>query len=166
VSEILRILEYYKETYFTCNIIPTLNNLFEISLFNTFRSFINTERYNVKLYKRSDQRGYLVENIKEYTGGQSFFSATLPGFTRGNHFHTRKIERFCVLRGEAVIRLRKVGTEKIIEIRVNGNEPSTVDIPVWYTHNITNTGEDELLTVFWSNEIFNPDDPDTFNEVV
>lgn len=166
VSGILKLLVYYKETYIQNNIIPELKNHFEVSLFNTLRSFIDYDKYNVKLLKRSDERGYLVENIKECTGGQSFFSVTLPGITRGNHFHTRKIERFCVLQGEGTIRLRKIGTKDVIEIPVTGDEPSTVDMPVWYTHNITNTGKDKMLTVFWTNEFFNPDNPDTFFEEV
>lgn len=166
VSEILELLGYYKEIYLCNNIIPGLADHFEISLFNTFRSFVDYDRYKVKIKKHTDARGYLVENIKEYTGGQTFSSVTLPGITRGNHFHTRKIERFCVLQGEGVIKLRKVGTKEIVEIHVSGDDPSTIDIPIWHTHNITNTGNSNMLTLFWSNEIFNPDNPDTFFEEV
>ena len=78
----------------------------------------------------------------------------------------RKIERFCVIGGEASIKLRRIGTDKVTEYILNGNEPSFIDIPVFYTHNITNIGKDNLLTLFWTNEIFNPDDTDTFYEDV
>jgi len=166
VSELLTKLRYFKDLYFDQNIIPRLTNDFEVALFNTFRCFIDHSHYPFHLEKREDDRGILVENIKELTGGQSFFSITKPGVTRGNHFHTRKIERFCVISGRASIKLRKIGTHDTIEYLVDGREPSTIDMPVWHTHNITNVGDSELLTLFWSNEIFNLDDPDTFYEEV
>ena len=107
-----------------------------------------------------------VETVKLNSGGQISFSTTKPGITRGNHFHTRKAERFAVIKGKARIQLRRIGTNKIISLDLNGSEPSYVDMPVWYTHNITNTGEDELYTMFWINESYDPADPDTFFEQV
>ena len=166
VSEIIDLLNIYKDLYFTRNIFPKLNTHFEVSLFNTFRTFIDNVHYPVKLDKKIDQRGYLVENIKEYTGGQSFFSLTKPGITRGNHFHTKKLERFCVVQGTGVIKLRRIGTSQIIEYQVSGEEPSTVDMPVWHTHSITNTGSVDMLTLFWTNEMFDPNNPDTYFESV
>lgn len=162
VSEILERLNYFKETYINDNIIPVLNSEFEISLFNTFRSYLDFDFYPVKLKINADGRGFLFETVRTYTAGQVFYSFTKPGIIRGNHFHTRKIERFCVIEGEAVIRLRKIGTEAVKEYHVNGFEPSFIDIPVFYTHNIENTGSRELKTLFWTNEIFNPEDPDTY----
>lgn len=166
VSELLTKLNYYKELYLEQNIIPSLNNEFEVSLFNTFRCFIDHSHYPFYLEVKNDNRGFLAENIKEHTGGQSFFSITRPGITRGNHFHTRKIERFCVIRGKASIRLRRIGTSDVVEYLVDGQKPSTVDMPIWHTHSITNIGDSELLTLFWSNEIYDPDDPDTYFEEV
>jgi UDP-2-acetamido-2,6-beta-L-arabino-hexul-4-ose reductase len=99
-------------------------------------------------------------------GGQFSFSTTVPGITRGNHFHTRKIERFIVIKGKAVIELRRIGTAEVLRFELDGNQPSFVDMPVWYTHNLTNTGEEEIVTLFWINEFYNPDDPDTFFETV
>jgi UDP-2-acetamido-2,6-beta-L-arabino-hexul-4-ose reductase len=107
-----------------------------------------------------------VELIRLNTGGQVSFSTTLPGVTRGNHYHTRKIERFAVIKGQALIQLRKIGTTETIDLYINGNEPGYVDMPVWYTHNIKNIGNEELVTVFWINEMFNSDDPDTYFEIV
>ena len=86
--------------------------------------------------------------------------------TRGNHYHTRKIERFTVIKGNAVIELRRIGTDKILHFELSGENPSFVDMPIWYSHNIKNVGGDELITLFWINEFFNPDDPDTFFENV
>jgi len=104
--------------------------------------------------------------VEESCGGQVFFSLTKPGITRGNHFHMRKVERFCVVKGDAIIRLRKMGTTDVFELPVSGTEPTTLDIPVFHTHNITNTGNSDLLTLFWSNEIYDPEDPDTYYEEV
>jgi UDP-2-acetamido-2,6-beta-L-arabino-hexul-4-ose reductase len=104
--------------------------------------------------------------IKLGSGGQVSFSTTRPGITRGNHFHTRKIERFAVISGQAVIRLRRIGTGDVYTFSLKGDEPSFVDMPVWYTHNITNTGNDDLYTIFWINEFYNPDDSDTYFEEV
>ena len=99
-------------------------------------------------------------------GGQFSFSTTKQGITRGNHFHKRKIERFAVIKGKALIQLRRIGTKEVLEFKLDGNNPSYVDIPIWYTHNINNTGKDELYTLFWINEFYNPDDPDTYFEIV
>jgi UDP-2-acetamido-2,6-beta-L-arabino-hexul-4-ose reductase len=114
----------------------------------------------------ADQRGTFVETIKTQLGGQYSFSTTLPGVTRGNHYHTRKIERFIVIKGKAIIELRRTGTTDVLHFELNGEQPSFVDMPVWYTHNITNVGDEELITLFWINEFFNPDDPDTYFEEV
>ena len=122
--------------------------------------------FPVKLKQSTDERGSFVETIKLNSGGQVSFSTTKPGITRGNHFHTRKAERFAVIKGKARIQLRRIGTDKVLNFELDGNEPSYVDMPVWYTHNITNVGDDDLYTIFWINEFFDPDDPDTFFEKV
>jgi UDP-2-acetamido-2,6-beta-L-arabino-hexul-4-ose reductase len=98
--------------------------------------------------------------------GQVSFSTTLPGISRGNHFHTRKIERFAVIKGKASIKLRKYGTDEVIEYILDGEEPAYVDMPIWFTHNITNIGDTELLTMFWINEVYEPNNPDTYYEQV
>jgi len=167
VTEILELIKLFKIEYSDKGVLPNLNNKFEINLFNTFRCYMNIENhYPVKLIKNTDDRGTFVETIKSGLGGQISFSTTKPGITRGNHFHTRKIERFAVIKGKARIQLRRVGTDKVMNFELDGNEPSYVDMPIWYTHNITNVGEEELYTIFWINEFFDPDDPDTFFEMV
>ena len=106
-----------------------------------------------------------MELVKlDHLGGQVSFSTTVPGVTRGNHYHTRKIERFAVIRGKARIELRRIGTTEKMVFELDGDHPAFVDMPVWHTHNITNIGDDELYTVFWINEFYNPEDPDTFFE--
>jgi len=167
VSEILLTLEYFKKEYFDSHCFPDLKNKFEVNLFNTFRSYIDhNSRYPVLLKKNTDQRGAFTETIKSSLGGQFSFSTTKPGITRGNHFHTRKIERFIVIKGQATIELRRIGSNEILRFELNGEQPSFVDMPVWYSHNITNVGNEELITLFWINEFFDPDDPDTYFETV
>ena len=99
-------------------------------------------------------------------GGQVSFSTTVAGVTRGNHFHTRKIERFSVIKGRALIQLRRIGTEEVLNFELDGDKPAYVDMPIWYTHNIKNIGSDVLYTIFWIDEPYNEKDPDTYLEVV
>lgn len=166
VTELLEKLNYFNQSYIIGNIVPKFNSIHDINFFNTFRSYIEYGERLIKIEKREDNRGYLTEITKSKTEGQTFFSVTKPGITRGNHFHLRKIERFCAIKGEAIIRLRKIGTQEVTEYKVNGNDPCYIDIPIWHTHNIENTGKSELLTLFWTNEIFNPNDADTYFEKV
>lgn len=167
VSEILKILERYKVKYFENGIIPELNSPFEVNLFNSFRSYIDHKNhFPVKYVKNTDTRGSFVEIIRLNVGGQVSFSTTVPGITRGNHYHTRKIERFSVIRGKALIQLRKIGTSEVLDFYLDGNEPSYVDMPIWYTHNIKNIGDEELYTNFWINEFYDANDPDTYFENV
>ena len=167
VSDILSLLESYQQQYFVSGIIPKLNSKFELNLFNTFRSYIDISKINpIKLNKNTDARGTFVEIIKIDGGGQFSFSTTGPGVTRGNHFHTRKIERFAVIKGKALIQLRRIGTNEELNFYLDGNEPAYVDMPIWYTHNIKNIGDDVLYTNFWINEFYDPSDPDTYFETV
>lgn len=167
VSDILTIMNRFKSDYLDKVIIPELDTYFKRNLFNTFRSYIDLNNHFPSKYKLSkDKRGVFVETMKLNTGGQVSYSTTVPGITRGNHFHTRKMERFVVIEGEAVIKMRKIGSKDIHQFKVTGKEPSFVDMPIWYTHNITNTGRTDLITLFWINEFYNPDDPDTFYESV
>ncbi len=167
VSEILIFLKFYKEQYQDKGIIPATPTVFELNLFNTYRCYMDIENYfPVKFTQHTDPRGAFVEVIRLNVGGQVSFSTTVPGVTRGNHFHTRKIERFAVIKGQALIQLRQIGTDKIMNFELDGKEPAYVDMPVWFTHNIKNTGEEELYTIFWINEFFNPEDADTYFEGV
>lgn len=167
VSSILAFFEQFKTLYKENGIIPNLTDINEVNLFNTFRSYIDYKStFPLKLVKHTDNRGMFVETIKLGVGGQVSFSTTLPGITRGNHYHTRKIERFTVIKGKAKIQLRKIGSDEILDFYLDGSEPSYVDMPVWYTHNIKNIGDEELFTQFWINEWYNPEDGDTYFEEV
>lgn len=167
VSKVLSLLESYKSNYFEKGIIPNLDNEFEKNLFNTFLCYIDHKTFfpfHLKL--NTDNRGSFVETVKLHSGGQVSFSTTVPGITRGNHFHTRKAERFAVIKGKARIQIRKIGTDEILNFELDGSQPSFVDMPLWYTHNITSIGDEDLYTIFWINEHYDPNDSDTFFEKV
>ena len=167
VSDILEILIKFKFNYFENGQIPDFKNQFEVDLFNTFRSYFNLNKHFPIKYKDNiDKRGNFVEIIKFGRGGQGAFSTTKKGVTRGNHFHTRKIERFSVIKGNALIKLRKIGTKEVFNFYLSGDEPAYVDMPIWYIHNIINIGSEDLYTIFWINELYDKTDTDTYNENV
>jgi len=167
VSGVLELLNEFKAKYLDSGEIPAIKDRFEHNLFNTYRSYINYETYfPVKFTQHTDARGAFVEVVRLGIGGQCSFSTTVPGITRGNHYHTRKIERFAVIKGKALIQLRKIGTNEVLNFYLDGNQPAYVDMPIWYTHNIKNIGDEELYTNFWINEFFDPNDTDTYFEEV
>jgi UDP-2-acetamido-2,6-beta-L-arabino-hexul-4-ose reductase len=167
VSDLLNKISTIKNNYFEKGEIPSLDTAFDRNLFITFLCYIDHKSFfPFMLKKNTDNRGSFVETVKLNSGGQVSFSTTVPEITRGNHFHTRKAERFAVIKGKAQIELRKIGTDEILSFELDGENPSFVDMPIWFTHNIKNIGEEELYTIFWINEHFNAEDPDTFFEKV
>ena len=147
--------------------IPKIDTTFDLNLFNTFLSYVPHKKRLIDTELFSDERGSLTELAKvDGSEGQVFFSTTNPGKVRGEHFHMRKFERFCVVDGEATIRIRKMGSKKPYEYKVSGDDIKVIDMPLLYTHNIENTGKKKLTTVFWINEIFNKQDADTYGEKV
>jgi UDP-2-acetamido-2,6-beta-L-arabino-hexul-4-ose reductase len=167
VSDLLYLLENYKEQYQEKGEIPTISTTFELNLFNTFRCYMDIKNhFPVKYIQHTDPRGSFVEVIRLGIGGQVSFSTTVPGITRGNHYHTRKIERFAVIKGKALIQLRRIGTDEVLDFYLDGNEPAYVDMPIWYTHNIKNIGDEVLYTNFWINEFYDENDADTYFENV
>lgn len=166
VSELLNTLQNFRSRYMEAGVFPDLTDPFKLDLFNTFRCYIPADHYPVLYTQHTDNRGSFVEIARTETSGQFSFSTTVPGITRGNHFHTRKAERFAVIKGKATIALRKKGTDEVITYHLDGSNPAYVDMPIWYTHNITNVGDEELVTLFWINEPFDPEDADTYFEEV
>lgn len=167
VSQLLEKLESYNKNYFSYGIIPDLSDSLDRDLFNTFICYADhSVIFPFSFKQNTDDRGSFTEILKSNSKGQFSFSTTKPGVTRGNHFHTRKAERFAVIKGKATIEIRRIGTDKKFSFELDGSQPSFVDMPIWYTHNITNSGDDDLYTLFWISEFYNPDDPDTFFEKV
>lgn len=167
VTEILTLLRSFKDQYLERGVVPDLTDPFERNLFNTFGCYIDHSKFfPYKLKINSDERGSFVETLRLNSGGQVSFSTTKPGVTRGNHFHTRKAERFAIIKGKALIQLRQIGTNRIMDFDLDGAQPAFVDMPVWHTHNITNIGTEDLYTIFWINEFYDASDPDTFFEKV
>jgi UDP-2-acetamido-2,6-beta-L-arabino-hexul-4-ose reductase len=148
------------------SILPDLANPLTKYLYTTYVSFYDVQNLAYPVDLKTDDRGWLFELIKSPHAGQVFVSRTRPGITRGNHYHDTKIEKFCVIQGEGVIRFRHVLGDRIVEYPVNDREICVVDIPPGYTHSIENTGSADMITLFWANEIFDPQRPDTCFEKV
>lgn len=141
---------------------PAVSDLLVKKLYSTFLSYLPENEFAYDLPLMSDDRGSLFELIKSPDFGQIFISTTKPGITRGNHYHHTKTEKFCVIKGNGIVRFCKIGTTAVIEYPVTGESPRVIDIPPGYSHNITNTGDSEMITLFWANEIFDRSAPDTY----
>ena len=162
VAEVLSLLREFRSSYRTGEF-PDLSTRFRVQLFNCYRAALFPANSPIMLQPHSDARGSFVETVRCRGGeGQSSFSTTVPGVTRGEHYHLEKIERFAVVSGRATIALRRMFTDEIVEFPVDGAQPCAVDMPIGWAHNITNTGDDVLITQFWSHELFRPEAPDTF----
>lgn len=161
VSELLarlnRLVERYKD-----GVVPNLDDELDHRLFNTWRSYLPHENRPRDLILHADNRGDLFEAIRADGQGQVFVSTTHPDITRGNHFHTHKVERFLVVSGKAKIRLRKVHCDEVHTYEVSGDKLQAIDIPTFHTHNISNVGDGPLVTLFWAGEHFDPDNSDTY----
>lgn len=167
VQQVWDLLVEFHDSYVGRGEIPDLSTDFRIDLFNTYRSALFPERYPMALTPHADARGFFVETVRCAGGqGQSSISTTVPGITRGEHYHLSKIERFAVVQGTARVSLRKMFTDEVIDFHVTGEETVAVDMPVGWVHNITNTGDDILITQFWVHEFFDLENPDTFPEPV
>lgn len=162
VSDLLDLLSRLHERYQHDHVIPNVDDAFDRQVFNTYRSYVSHENRAISLELRSDDRGSLFEAARADGLSQVFMSTTHPGVTRGEHFHFRKVERFLVLTGKARIRLRRVYDDEVFSFDVSGDELKAIDIPTLHTHNITNTGSEPVVTLFWASEHFDQNDPDTY----
>ena len=141
---------------------PDFQQRFNQCLYATYLSYLDTDDVKYSLDVKADERGSLAEFVKSKHFGQIFVSRTAPGVTRGNHYHHTKTEKFFILSGQGVIRLRPIVGDTITEYIVKGESYEVVDIPPGYTHSITNDGAEDLVTLFWASEVFDPDHPDTY----
>lgn len=161
LKQIADLLEAFRKSR-TSLILPDLAGAFEKFLYATYLSFLPENGFGYDLEMKNDNRGWLAEFIKSKNSGQIFISCTKPGVTRGNHWHHTKIEKFLVVAGEAVIKFRHLNSNNFLEYRVSGEKLRVLDIPAGYTHAITNTGDTDLITIFWADEIFDQHNPDTY----
>ena len=142
--------------------VPDMGDEFTKKLYSTYLSYLPKDKFSYELKMHSDERGSFTEFLRSKERGQISINVSKPGITKGNHWHHTKNEKFLVVSGEAIIRLRHLGSDEIIEYHVSGEKLEVVDIPVGYTHSIENVGDTDLVTVMWANECFDPDDPDTY----
>lgn len=148
------------------SLVPNLNSHFAKALYATYLSYLEPSAIDYTLEIHEDSRGRLSEFLKSKYFGQIFISTTKPGITRGNHWHHTKTEKFLVIKGSAIISLRKIDSSILTTYAVSDQKFEVIDIPPGYTHRITNVGTEDLITLFWASEIFDPNHPDTYSEEV
>lgn len=142
--------------------VPDMSDSFIKKLYSTYLSFLPEDQFSYDLKMNVDNRGSFTEFLKTPDRGQVSVNISKPGITKGNHWHHTKNEKFLVVSGKGVIRLKKYDTDNVIEYFVSGDKLEVVDIPTGYTHNIENLGDADMVTVMWANEPFDPDNPDTY----
>ena len=143
------------------------NNSFEKKLYSTYLSYLPKEKVSFPLKMNVDARGSFTELLKTVNCGQFSVNVSKPGITKGEHWHHSKWEFFIVVSGRALIQERKIGTDEIMEFEVSGEKIEAVHMLPGYTHNIINLSQTEnLVTLMWANEQFDPNHPDTFGEKV
>lgn len=163
ISEVLALIRDFDQLYAVRGELPDLSVPFARDLFNTYRACLFPESYPIRPQRHTDGRGMLVEAVRSHGGtGQSFVSTTVPGATRGDHYHLHKVERFMVVMGEAEIALRRLYHDEVVRFRVSGADPGFVDMPTMWTHSIRNVGGSELVTAFWSDQLLDPARPDQY----
>ncbi|MEI6285451.1 MAG: NAD-dependent epimerase/dehydratase family protein [Bacillota bacterium] len=165
VGELADAIYSFKANRLT-KIMPDLSNYFTKSLYSTYLSYLDESDFSYALDTKHDDRGWLAELIKSRQFGQIFVSKTKPGITRGNHYHNTKVEKFCVISGRGFIRFRHISSDEVLVYEVDDVNLIVLDIPPGYTHSIENTGTSEMITLFWSSEIFDTTNTDTYFDQV
>ena len=164
IVELLHIFHDQPQTLIMPQIAP---GSFEKKLYSMYLSYLPKEKVAFELKMNCDNRGSFTELLKTTDHGQFSVNISKPGITKGQHWHNSKWEFFIVVAGHGLIQERKIGTDEVIEFEVSGDKIQAVHMLPGYTHNIINLSETEnLVTVMWANEIFDPNHPDTFGEAV
>lgn len=167
LGEISDLLEKFKSQPISLLMPEIPNNSFAKKLYSTYLSYLPKEKVAFPLKMNVDQRGSFTELLKTEKCGQFSVNISKPGITKGQHWHNSKWEFFIVVSGRGLIQERKIGTDEVIEFEVSGDKIEAVHMLPGYTHNIINLSETEnLVTVMWANEQFDPNRPDTFFEIV
>lgn len=167
LGEIVDLLELFNNQSKTLIIPEIPKNSFAKKLYSTYLSYLPKEKTIFPLKMNVDDRGSFTELLKSEKCGQVSINISKPGITKGQHWHNTKWEFFIVVSGHGLIQERKIGTDEIIEFEVSGDKIEAIHMLPGYTHNIINLSETEnLITVMWANEAFDPNKPDTFFEKV
>lgn len=167
LGEIVELLKSFTEQPKTLMIPEIPANSFAKKLYSTYLSYLPKEKVAFPLKMNVDDRGSLTELVHTLNAGQVSINISKPGITKGQHWHNTKWEFFIVVAGHGLIQERKLGTDEVIEFEVSGDNIQCIHMLPGYTHNIINLSETEnLVTVMYCNEIFNPNKPDTFYEKV
>ena len=167
LGEIVDLLHQFTEQPKTLIIPEIPENSFAKKLYSTYLSYLPKEKVSFPLKMNIDDRGSFTEMLRSEKCGQVSINISKPGVTKGQHWHNTKWEFFIVVSGHGLIQQRKYGTDEVIEFEVSGENIEAVHMLPGYTHNIINLSETEnLVTVMWANEIFDPNRPDTFFELV
>jgi len=167
LGEVVDTLESFKAQPETLVLPQIPNNSFTKKLYSTYLSYLPKEKVCFSLKMNCDDRGSFTELLKTTNCGQFSVNISKPGITKGQHWHNTKWEFFIVVSGHALIQERKIGSDEVIEFDVSGEKIQAVHMLPGYTHNIINLSEtDNLVTVMWANEQFDPKHPDTFGEKV
>lgn len=165
LGKVRDLLYSFKKSRTSLNI-SNQNDAFVKKLYATYLSYLPEEEFLYPLKMNIDSRGSFTEFLKTKEHGQVSINISKPGIIKGQHWHHTKNEKFLVVSGQGTIQFRKIGDDKIIEYKVSGDKLEVLDIPTGYTHNIINTGDTDMVTVMWANEVFDPSKPDTFFEEV
>lgn len=167
LGEIVELLEQFSQQPKTLLMPPIPNNSFAKKLYSTYLSYLPKEKAIFPLKMNKDDRGSFTELMKTMDCGQFSVNISKPGITKGQHWHHTKWEFFIVVSGKALIQERNIHTDEVIEYEVSGEEIKAVHMLPGYTHNIINLSDtDDLVTVMWANELFDPNRPDTYFESV
>lgn len=158
IAEQLRGFKASRDTLIT----DRVGNGFTRKLYSTYVSYLPTNLFKYKIPKHGDKRGIFVEMLKTSDSGQFSFFTAHPGVTRGGHYHHSKTEKFLVLKGQACFRFRSMETDEFYEVLTSDELPEVVETVPGWSHDITNVGKDEMIVMLWANEIFDPNNPDTY----
>ena len=164
LGHLAELLYYFKGEVESDRHLPAIHDDFEFKLFKTFLDYLSEDGYTYNYAE--DNRGSFEELYKSKKWGQISDNVSYSGITKGGHYHTYKKEIFYTVKGKCLIRQRKIGDDRIISYKVDGNCPIPIDIKVGYTHDITNIGKENSHTLMWISEIYNPDTHDTYKEEV
>jgi UDP-2-acetamido-2,6-beta-L-arabino-hexul-4-ose reductase len=161
LEKLVAFLKNFQESRTTLTL-PDMSDEFVKKLYSTWLTYLPEQGLSYKPLMHKDQRGSFTEFLKQPALGQVSVNVARPGILKGNHWHSLKNEKFLVVSGQGIIRLRKVNEQEVYEYKVSQQQLEVIDIPSGYVHNMENTGETDMVTIIWANEGFDTERPDTY----